>query len=331
MQGFTLMSIIVIGIDISKKKFDVSISNLKTKKISKVFSNDHSGFEQLKNILPEGSNAIAALEATGCYGENLTRFLYNNDIKVFVLNPVQVRNYAKSKMLRTKTDKVDSEVIADFVTLHQESLQNWTPPLVSLEKLKGLYRCSEDLKGDATRVKGRIEACKNTDDLGKQEALLTYESQLEFIEKNILEVDKKMLSIIDECPELLGKFTLLCSIPGIAHKTAIGVLAELPEISNFNNAKQLAAYAGLNPAIRESGSSVRGRGRISHIGSAHLRKLLFLPAMSALRYNPIIKEFGDRLKAKQKNGKVVLVAAMRKLLHIIFGVLKSGEFFKITA
>ena len=324
-------NIIVIGIDISKKKFDVSISNLKTKKVSKVFSNDPSGFEQLKAMLPEGSEVIAALEATGCYGENLTRFLYNNGIKVFVLNPAQVKNYTKSRMLRTKTDKVDCEVIKDFVMLHQESLQNWTPPLAPFERLKGLYRCSEDLKGDATRVKGRIEACKNTDDLGKQEALITYDSQLEFIEKKILEVEKKILSIIDECPELSRKFVLLNSIPCVAQKTAIAILAELPDISSFNNAKQIAAYAGLNPAIRESGSSVRGRGRISHIGSAHLRKLLFLPAMAALRYNPTIKGFGDRLKAKQKNGKVVIVAAMRKLLHIIFGVLKSDEAFKIIA
>ncbi len=94
-------NIIFIGIDISKKKFDVSIANLKTKNISKIFSNDPSGFEQLKAMLPEGSEVIVALEATGCYGENLTRFLYNNDINVFVLNPAQVKNYAKSIMLRT--------------------------------------------------------------------------------------------------------------------------------------------------------------------------------------------------------------------------------------
>ncbi len=324
-------NIIVIGIDISKKKFDVNISNLKTKKISKIFSNDRSGFEQLKAMLPNKSEVIAALEATGCYGENLTRFLYNNGIKVFVLNPAQVKNYAKSTMLRTKTDKVDCKVIADFVSLHKDKLQNWTPPLASLEKLRGLYRCSEDLKEDMTRVIGRIEACKNTDDLGKQEALITYNDQLEFIEKNILEVEKKMLSIVNECQELSRKFVLLNSIPCVGQKTAMAILSELPDISSFNNAKQLTAYAGLNPAIRESGSSVRGKGRISHIGSAHLRKLLFLPAMTALRYNPIIKKFGDRLKAKQKNGKVVIVAAMRKLLHIIFGVLKTNEGFKTTA
>jgi transposase len=324
-------NIIVIGIDISKKKFDVSISNLKTKKVSKVFSNNLSGFEQLKAMLPNGSEVIAALEATGCYGENLTRFLYNNGVKVFVLNPAQVKNYAKSMMLRTKTDKVDCEMIANFLMLHKEQLQSWAPPLASLEKLKGLHRCSEDLKGDGIRIKGRIEACENTDDLGKKEALTLYKEQLKFIEKNILEIEKKILILIEECPELSHKFMLLNSIPCVAQKTAIAILAELPDVSIFNNAKQLAAYAGLNPAIRESGSSVRGRGSISHIGSAHLRKLLFLPAMTALRCNPIIKAFGDRLKAKQKNGKVVIVAAMRKLLHIIFGVLKTGEVFKVAA
>ena len=157
--------------------------------------------------------------------------------------------------------------------------------------------------------------------------MLIYKDQLKFIEKNILEVEKKILLLIEECPELSHKFALLNSIPCIGQKTTIAILAELPDVSIFNNAKQLAAYAGLNPAIRESGSSVRGRGAISHIGSAHLRKLLFLPAMAALRYNPAIKTFGDRLKAKQKNGKVVIVAAMRKLLHIIFGVLRTRPNF----
>lgn len=205
-------NIIVIGIDISKKKFDVSISNLKTKKVNKVFSNDHSGFEQLKTMLPKDSEVIAALEATGCYGENLTRFLYNNDVKVFVLNPAQVKNYAKSIMLRTKTDKIDCEMIANFLILHKEHLQSWTPPLAPLEKLKGLHRCSEDLKGDGVRIKGRIEACKNTDDLGKKEALIIYKDQLKFIEKSILEVEKKILLLIEECPELSRKFVLLNSI-----------------------------------------------------------------------------------------------------------------------
>jgi transposase len=104
-------------------------------------------------------------------------------------------------------------------------------------------------------------------------------------------------------------------------------LGELPDLSTFDSAKQLSAYAGLNPSIRSSGSSVRGRGALSKVGSHFLRKILYLPAMAAIRHNRVLKGFADRLRAKGKKPMVVIAAVMRKLLHIIFGVLKKQQFF----
>ena len=321
------MSNITIGIDISKKKFDAHIINENGVAQQKTFTNDNIGFGELKKLIPNNAEVVAAIEATGCYGENLVRYLYSCDIKVFVLNPAVVKYYAKSMMLRTKTDKVDAKVICTFLKLHHDRLQAWRPKLESLDKVQGLYRCIQDLKDDRVRVKGRIESCTVTEATNKKVASSFYEAQLEYLDQEIEKAISLVIEVISSCEELSKQYELLLSLPGVGKQTALGILAELPNIDQFVNAKQLAAYVGLNPAIRESGSSVRGKGCISRTGSRHLRKLLYLPAMSALKHNSVIKAFGDRLKEKQKNGKVIVVAAMRKLLHMIYGILKSGKPF----
>jgi transposase len=117
----------------------------------------------------------------------------------------------------------------------------------------------------------------------------------------------------------------LCTYPGIAQWTALAILAEIPEIELFDNVKQLTAYAGLNPSVRQSGTSVNGRGSISKKGSSQLRKALFMPTLSARRYNPKLKTFGDNLKARGKQKKLVIVACMRKMLEAIYWILKKQK------
>jgi transposase len=321
------MNSITIGVDISKKKFDAHLMYENGTEAQKTFTNDSEGFQELKKLIPTETEVVVAIEATGCYGQNLACYLHSYSIQVFVLNPAQVKHYAKSMMIRTKTDKVDAKVICTFLKLHQAKLQGWHPKSEELKKVQGLYRCIEDLKEDRARVKCRIESCRSTDSIEKQVALSVYEKQLTYLNKEIEEATAAVVDLVSSHEEISKQFKLLLNIPGVGEQTALSILAELPDIRQFINAKQLAAYAGLNPAIRESGSSVRGKGSISKTGSKYLRKLLYLPAMVALRYNPIIKAFGDRLKAKGKNGKVIVVAAMRKLLHMIYGILKSGKPF----
>jgi transposase len=121
---------------------------------------------------------------------------------------------------------------------------------------------------------------------------------------------------------------LLESINGIGFKTAVALLSELPNVKIFKNAKDAAAFAGLTPSLRQSGSSLQSNGSLSKAGNVRLRKALFMPTLVAIRCNPVIKEFYDRLVKKGKKKMVALIAAMRKLLHIIFGVLKHEEPFK---
>jgi transposase len=321
------MTSITIGIDISKLKFDVYLIDGHKLTRQKTFTNDIKGFEAVKDLIPANVKVSVAIEATGCYGDNLVRYLHNCNVQVFVLNPAQVKYYAKSTMLRTKTDKVDAKVICNFLQLHQENLTVWQPKSVQLEELQGLYRYLVDIKEERVRTLGRIEACSNSDAAGKKISLSFYEFHLKHLDDELKSATAKALEIVSNCAILTKQYELLLSIPGVGEQTALGILAELPDIESFVNAKQLAAYAGLNPAIRESGSSVKGRGGISRVGSKPLRHLLYMPALAALRFNPIIKAFGERLKEKNKNGKVIVVAAMRKLLHMIYGILKSGQPF----
>ena len=136
-----------------------------------------------------------------------------------------------------------------------------------------------------------------------------------------------MLQYIKEDDKLKQTYDLLYSIPGVGPKLAVCLISELPDLQYFDSVKQLVSFLGLNPSIKESGSSVRGRLGISHTGSRLIRKMLYMPAMNAMRFNPVIKEFAARLSERAKNGKVIVVACMRKLVHIIYGVLKNQTAF----
>lgn len=317
------MNKINVGIDISKKKFDVCILLPNNKSLTRIFSNNIKGFSELlewfdqKEIRP----CRAAMEATGWYGEDLARILYNKGYTVFVINPAQIKYFGMSKLSRAKTDKKDAHLIAEFALTHPK-LKPWVPPMASQEKLKNLYRHLDRLKADHTQLLNRLESIRDED----VKRLST--AQLEFVSKQIQELEKKIRIHVKSDPGLKEKAGLLLTIPGVGEVLCWAILTEVPDLESFPDAKQLAAYAGLNPSVCESGTSVRGRGGISKTGSSFLRKMLYLPGMSAMRFNPIIKPFADALRAKGKKGKVIVIACMRKLLHIIYGVLTKQQPFR---
>ena len=314
------MDIIVIGIDISKKKFDLALNYSGKKWLNRVFSNDIKGFDALLNWLGQNniSSATFALEATGRYGEDLSRFLYDRGFNVLVMNPAQVKYFGQSGLSRAKTDKKDARLIAEFATTHK-TLRSWAPRPPAQEKLKNLYRCLVILKEDRVQQINRLEALQDKD----VRKIIT--AQLNFITQQVTELENQIRGLIGSDSDLKGKVELLQTIPGVGEVVSWGVLCESPDIKNFVDARQLAAFAGLNPSIVQS--SVRGRGSISKIGSASLRRLLYMPSLSAMRYNAHVKALADRLKDKGKNGKLIVIACMRKLLHIIFGVLKNQKPF----
>jgi len=238
---------------------------------------------------------------------------------VSLVNPALVRAFGQSHLKRTKTDKADAQLIARFCALHKPAL--WSPPAPEVRELQALVRRVEALEGMKQMEENRLEraSCEVV-----RSSLLDH---IAYLQSHIQSTRRQIQQPIQSHPALGEQSRLLCSIPGIGEVTAAVILAEVGEFSHFQSARQVAAFAGLVPRLRESGSSVRGKPRLSKVGSPRLRKCLYFPALTALRWNPLIKALGLRLCAQGKPKMLIVGAAMRKLLHLAYGVLKSGRPF----
>lgn len=316
------MSKITIGIDIAKQKFDVAYKLPDQRWRQSKFPNTSEGFQELlKWLESDSSEGIhAVMEATGRYGEDLALFLYLEGHQVSIVNPAQIKYYGRSLLRRSKTDKIDSRLIAEFAERHDLAL--WEPLSTSLQALKELVRCLNVFKRDGTQTSNRLEAAKDS----MVRAL--HKKHLDYIREQIKDLESTIKDLIKKDPSLEKQVGLLGSIPGIGIVSALNLLAELPDLKTFKYAKQLAAYAGLNPSIRTSGSSVKGRESMSKMGSHLLRKVLYLPAMSLMGRKTAMSPLIDKLRSRGKKGKVIVGAVMHKLIHIIFGVMKKQVAFQ---
>ena len=308
------MNNIILGIDISKKTFDVALLN-NHKVNTKKFSNDFKGFSALRQWLVSKSihTAHVCMEATGGYECSLAEYFYGNHFKVSVVNPARVKGFSMSRLSRVKTDKADCELIAYFCQAMQPDL--WQPAPLHVQELQQWVRRLDSLITNKHQENRRLEGASNI-------ISANIRIHIDFLDKQIEEIEELISSHIKEHQDLNDRNKLLASIPGIGEKT-IGVILAFLNVENFNSAKQVAAFVGLNPKPRQSGSSVRGVGRISKTGDANLRRAFYMPALTAMRFNPIIKNFTERLRSTGKSKMVIVIAAMRKLLHIIYGVLKN--------
>ncbi len=317
------MNIPALGIDISKQKFNVCLRNPQEKLKHKVFANTEAGFQQLAAWLVKqnATRVHACLEATGTYGEAIALFLHQAGHQVSVINPAAVKAYAGAQLSRTKTDKVDAELIARFcLTQH---LPVWTPPAPEVRELQAFVRRLEALVEMHTAEGNRLEATTAEDDVVRR----SIKEHLGYLDAEIKGTEKLIRQHINNHPGLKAQSSLLDSIPGIAQTTAAILLAEITDISQYRSARQVAAYAGLVPRERHSGSSVRGRTRLSKIGNARLRKALYFPAITALRCSPFFQAWAKGLRERGKCKMSVIGAAMRKLIHLAYGVLKTGKPF----
>ena len=314
------MANVTIGIDISKSTFDAAIllenNKLKTKK----FDNQSNGFLAfIEWFKKHHLNPHICLEATGIYGEALATYLYEAGYEVSVVNPAQIKGFAQSELARNKTDKADSQLIARFCKAIHPRL--WKPKSPHVRELGALVRRLQGLQGihhqEVNHLEAAISATIRT----------SIETIVQHLEKEIAQLKKMIKDHINLYPDLQDKQQLLKTIPGIGEATIAQILAFIGNIEDFENAKQLAAFVGLNPQKRQSGSSVNGRTRLSKIGNADLRKAFYFPAIVAKQHNPVMKAFGERLQASGKPTMLVISAIMRKLIHIIYGVLKSGKAF----
>jgi len=311
-----------LGIDIAKLKFNICLLTLNGKLKHKVFPNTEVGFLQLDAWLSkQGAPRVhVCMEATGTYGEALALHLHTAGHTVSVVNPAAIKAFAGSRLSRTKTDRVDAELIARFCRAQQPPA--WTPPAIEVRHLQALVRRLQSLVEMRTMESNRLEAII-ANDMVKS----SVEDHITYLNQQIKQAEALIRTHINNHPRLKQQSDLLDSIPGIGEATAATLLAEITDISQYESARQVAAYAGLVPRERQSGSSVRGRTRLSKIGNARLRKALYFPAITALRCSPFFKTWAEGLRQRGKCQMSVIGAAMRKLIHLAYGVLKTGRPF----
>lgn len=312
-----------LGIDISKDTFHASLLSDRGE-AKKVFPNTQRGFEQLTAWLTNryAGEVHACMEATGPYWEALALYLDDSGRHVSVVNPARIKAFAQSELLRTKTDAVDAAHIARFCK--SQSPEPWTPLPLEIRILQALMRHYEHLK--TIRVQQSVYEQSSEAAVVKasiREVIATLDAQ-------IAQVEREIRQHFDDHPDLKRKRDLLTSIPGIGETTAGTLLSEIPHLDRFHSAKAIAAYAGLSPRQRRSGTSIHGKPRLRKTGNARLRKALYMPAIVALRFNPLLRIFAERLAAVGKHKRLIIGAVMRKLLVLAYGILRSGKRFDVN-
>jgi transposase len=308
----------IVGIDISKDTFDATLLFQATKHHEK-FQNDLEGYKKLNNWLKKHQvqTIHACMEATGQYSEGVATYLYQQNHQVSVVNPARIKAYGNSKLRRNKTDKADSELIAEYCLRENPSL--WSPPPASFKDLQALIRRYDDLMANYQQEMNRLKSGYSTpsvvDDIRVHK---------DYLKQRIKLLKKAIMDHIKQTPELKIQHALLTSIIGIGDLTAAKILGEVRNIIDFSSARQLKAYAGLTPRNFFSGTSVHKKSRISKTGNTNLRKALYMSAICAKKHNPIVRDFCDQLLKNGKCKQAAVCAAMGKLLQLAFGVLKSG-------
>lgn len=317
-----------LGVDVAKAKLDcMLLDGTSGKRKAKVVPNTRAGFIQLLEWLArQGAPAPhVIMEPTGVYHEPAALALTDAGLTLSLVNPARLRQFAQGLGVKTKTDKADSSVLARFGQMQQP--EPWQPPSRSARTLKALLARRDAVADDLQRERNRQEAADFAQTPPEVKASIT--QTIAFLESELKRFEKMISDHIDSDPDLRSKKELLETIPGVGERVSTNMTA-LFAAKSFERAEQVAAYLGLVPVQWESGSSVHGRPRMSKAGPAHLRKLLYMPAVTARQCNPHIRALGERLLAKGKPMMAVIGACMRKLAHLCFGVIHTGKPYEPT-
>jgi len=315
-----------LGMDVAKAKLDccLLLDEASGKRKTKVVRNTKPGIVDLlawvakQNISPAELHVV--MEATGVYHEQAALALADAGVTVSIINPAQVKDFGRGLAVRTKTDGVDSFVLARYGALLKPAA--WTPPAPEARTLQALLARREAIAQDLQRERNRQEKADATDTPERIQKSLA--DSIGFLVKQLAELQQDIDQHIDRHPGLKNDLALLQSIPAVGPQVGSNMLSVMHS-HDFGSAEQLAAYLGLVPVERQSGSSVLGRARLSKAGPARIRAVLYMAAVVATRHNLHVKAVYERLLARGKSKMSALGAAMRKLVHLCFGVLKTRQ------
>ena len=317
-------SVVTCGIDVSSKKLDVCTETGTDRKSGR-FENTPTGHKKLiAHLTQKGRCARVAVEATGIYSFELCMALHRaRRIEVMVVNPRSSSDFAKALMKRSKTDVTDAETLLEY--LKRMPFVEWTAPsgeVIELQRITRLLRVQVIAR---TQETNRLHATRRLQ--GSEAIQAELQRHIDFLDESSQRLRDLALAIVAAAPELDQMFHHLTSLKGIAIASGLTLVAELACLPEDMGARQWVAHAGLDPRHMESGTSVRGKARISKIGNVHLRAALYMPALVAIRHEPSVRSFYHKLIGRGKPAMVAIVAVMRKLLHALHGMLRTNTDF----
>lgn len=305
-----------IGIDIAKSTFVAAYPQSKGYQ-TQTYTNDVKGVRKFINSIA-GPDYHCVLEATGNYGTLLLYMLCEQNLAVSLVNPKQVKHFARMMMTVTKTDDVDAKLIALYGEKMTPSIYKMpTQAVILMKQKKVVLRQLKKQLTSLTNLRGSFDALPQIDKTG----LMVLNKTIKFIEKQIVNLEADITNIANE--EFSKQIKSLTSIKGIGLTLATSLIVSTGGFTQFENAKQLSRYIGICPTYQQSGTSINIRGTINRNGNSDLRSLLYIASWSAIRYNLACREVYQRLKAKGKPSKVALIAVANKLVRQAFAICMS--------
>lgn len=320
-----------LGIDVSGKNLEL---NLKTKndqgqvkiKGSRKFDNTLSGIKSLQSWISKKAQAGVRLkvvmEATGVYYEKVAYTLYQQGFSVHVLLPNRTKGYLKFLNVKSKTDKIEASGLAQLGL--DQDLPEWKPASVQMYTLKRLSRERNTLVDEKTALSNRLHAEKSCQD-PDLDAIKRLNQRLKLLDKQIKEVEQQLIAKARQDAELSQKIDNICTVKGLGAITVLCVIAETYGFELIRRKSQLVSYAGYDVVERQSGSSIKGKTRISKKGNAHIRRALHFPALSVVKYQPEFADFFSRILERSKIKMKAYTAVQRKLLVLIFTLFRKNQ------
>jgi transposase len=324
----------VVGIDVAQKELVVSVGNMDAEAAtriyaSKTFSNDEKGFMALllwvKKQTVEAFPLRYVMEATGVYHESLAYFLVDKSYQVSIVMPSKITNFFKTLEIKTVTDKSMSEVIALFGL--EKKPENWTPPEKAFRELRQVTRERDQLIAERTMLKNQLHA-EQAEAYPRKMTIERIKFRIKILNTQISETTAETAAVITGDEQISRTVKLITSIPGIGVLTAAVIMAETNGFELIRSKKQLTSYAGLDVKEKESGTSVKGKPRISKRGNRYLRKAMYMPAMAAIRHSERYKAVFVRIVSRNGIKMKGCVAVQRKLLEMAYTIYKTGSPYK---
>ena len=310
------------GIDVSAATLDVALIEGDQPLQQRQFSNRASGHKALLGWLGKRHARVrVSLEATGIYSLDLALALdAAPGIEAAVLNPKMVHRFAQT-LRRSKTDAADARVLAEYS--QRMPFVAWTPPSLDGLRLRALGRHIAALTAQHAREQNRLHAAQSSHAVPGC-VVQDLKRSLISVERRLVKMRREAMALVRSDGQVERRFRLLTGIPGIAELSALALLGELALLAPHLTARQWVAHSGLDPVHQQSGTSVHKRSRISRTGNRYLRRALYMPALSAVRWDPHMKGFYEALQQRHKTKLQAIVAVARKMLHAIYGIFKNG-------